>query len=276
MPTSPLFGGAGLVSRRSSTVTEAQNSYLDQIQKRLNNMPTLTGIKPSQTRSVIPQSQQVSSPRVTDLQQDVNSQARGYSQRTTGYVQQAAQKQQQRLEEQKKREEEAQRQQELLAQQQQSISVPQQQQGNVQLVSNQVQGLQPGSQRATVVNAALSLIGTPYAWGGGGYGNKGSRGVGKGTQNVIGVDCSGLTSYALSTIGLRVARQSDQQLRTSGYKTSINNLQPGDLVGWARGGHVAMYIGNGMIVESPNVGKTVRTRKIYPGEAVFGVHLNLS
>lgn len=128
--------------------------------------------------------------------------------------------------------------------------------------------------RAQIVSSAKSLLGTPYAWGGGGYGNRGSHGIGKGTENVIGVDCSGLTSYAYSTVGIRLPRTARGQL-TSGYKTDISNLQPGDLVVWKSGGHTSIYIGNGQIIESPNVGKTVRIRTLGKNEPVVGVRLNL-
>lgn len=151
--------------------------------------------------------------------------------------------------------------------------------GGAVAVSNPVMYSGPLSgSRSHLVKQAQSLLGTPYAWGGGGYGNRSSRGTGKGTQNVIGVDCSGLTSYVYGTLGIKIARQSDAQLRTAGVKTSINNLQPGDLVGWARGGHVAMYVGNGMIIESPKPGSSVRTRKLgsydYSG-GVYGVRVKL-
>jgi cell wall-associated NlpC family hydrolase len=126
-----------------------------------------------------------------------------------------------------------------------------------------------------LVRSAMGLLGTGYAWGGGGYGVRSSRGTGKGTQNVIGVDCSGLTTYAYSTIGIRIPRTARQQ-GTIGYKTSIKNLRPGDLVVWNNGSHTSMYIGNGQIIESPNVGKTVRIRALRPGEAVTGIHLSLS
>lgn len=136
----------------------------------------------------------------------------------------------------------------------------------------------PNAARQKVVREAMGLLGTGYAWGGGGYGNRSSRGTGKGTQNVIGVDCSGLTSYAYSTLGIRLPRQSDQQLRSTGYKTKVQNLRPGDLVGWARGGHVAMYIGNGQIIESPKPGGHVRIRTLGSGDSragVYGVALRL-
>lgn len=48
-------------------------------------------------------------------------------------------------------------------------------------------------------------------------------------------------------------------------KISYSQLQPGDLVFWGSNKndassvyHVAMYIGNGQIIEAPSPGKTVR------------------
>lgn len=125
--------------------------------------------------------------------------------------------------------------------------------------------------RAKILQGAQSLLGTGYAWGGGGYGNRSSRGTGKGTQNVIGVDCSGLTSYIYGLVGYKLPRQSDAQL-ASGYKTSIANAQPGDLIGWGPGGHVAVYAGNGMIIESPKPGGHVQTRKLHARDTQRGVY----
>ena len=147
------------------------------------------------------------------------------------------------------------------------------QSGGAEYTSNTVDDNNP---RGQVVKAAMSLIGTPYAWGGGGYGNKGSRGTGKGTQNVIGVDCSGLVAYAYGAIGLKLPHFSQAQL-SMGYRTSMDKAQPGDLVGWAEPGggvkrHVAVYIGNGMMVEAPQPGGRVQQRPVR-GNA-FAVHLN--
>lgn len=130
--------------------------------------------------------------------------------------------------------------------------------------------------RQQIVNTALSYVkaGTMYAWGGGGAGTRVSRGTGKGTQNVIGVDCSGLTSYAYSQIGVKLPHYSGSQT-SMGYRTNIKNAQPGDIVGWGKGGHVAIYIGNGQIAEAPGVGKPVRTRALRPGENVYAVRLKL-
>lgn len=126
--------------------------------------------------------------------------------------------------------------------------------------------------RYKVLKYAAEMLGTPYAWGGGGIGVRKSRGIGKGTENVIGVDCSGLTSYVYGRVGLKLPRHSNSQTAV-GVKTAIKNAQPGDLVGWNRGGHVAIYAGNGYIIESPKPGGHVRLRKIGSNEGVYAVRL---
>lgn len=131
-----------------------------------------------------------------------------------------------------------------------------------------------GGVRGQILNAAVGMIGTPYAWGGGGIGVRSSRGTGKGTENVIGVDCSGLTSYVYGLYGIRLPRTANAQSVT-GVRTNINNAKPGDLVGWAKGGHIAIYMGDGYILHSPQPGKTVTTRKLFQGEQVFAVSLNI-
>lgn len=138
-------------------------------------------------------------------------------------------------------------------------------------------GIEATGTRAKIVAAAESLIGTPYAWGGGGYKNRGSRGNGKGTSNVIGVDCSGLTQYAYGMVGVKLPRVSDSQL-ANGVKTSLNKAKPGDLIGWGPGGHVAVYAGNGYIIEAVQPGQKARRRKLSHLDSqrgVFAVSLQL-
>lgn len=137
-----------------------------------------------------------------------------------------------------------------------------------------LKGVSPVRQK--IVDTALSYVSnkTMYAWGGGGAGVRVSRGTGKGTQNVIGVDCSGLVAYAYSQIGMKLPHYSGSQT-AMGYRTSIQNAVPGDIVGWNKGGHVAVYVGNGQIAEAPGVGKAARVRSIRPGEAVYAVRLKL-
>lgn len=107
--------------------------------------------------------------------------------------------------------------------------------------------------RQGAISAASKYIGTPYSWGGGSL--KGpSRGIGRGARTV-GFDCSGLVRYAYAQVGKSMPRHSSAQF-AMGKRTSVNNLRPGDLVG--RPGHIAIYIGNGKILEAPSTGKHVR------------------
>jgi cell wall-associated NlpC family hydrolase len=129
--------------------------------------------------------------------------------------------------------------------------------------------------RQQIVNTALQYVKdkVPYAWSGGGAGVRVSRGT-RQDKNVVGVDCSGLVAYSYSKIGVNLPHYSGSQT-AMGYRTNIRNAQPGDIVGWNKGGHVAVYIGNGMIAEAPGSGKLTRVRKLGANEAVYAVRLKL-
>ncbi|WPF66600.1 MULTISPECIES: C40 family peptidase [unclassified Corynebacterium] len=81
------------------------------------------------------------------------------------------------------------------------------------------------------VAAARSAIGTPYSWGG---------------TTPQGFDCSGLTQWAWRQAGVELPRLAQDQ--TVGTPVSAEELQPGDLAVWD--GHVAMYAGDGMLIEA--------------------------
>jgi cell wall-associated NlpC family hydrolase len=100
------------------------------------------------------------------------------------------------------------------------------------------------SLRSQIVNYALQFEGNPYVWGG--------------TSLTNGADCSGFTQSVLEHFGIYIPRTSRTQAN-SGRKVSIDNLQPGDLVFYAKNGtinHVALYIGNGNVISasSPSTG----------------------
>jgi len=74
---------------------------------------------------------------------------------------------------------------------------------------------------------------------------------------VTGFDCSGLTRYAYAQVGISIPRNSTQQYARL-PKVGPSDLRAGDLVFWAldvtRPGtvqHVAIYLGNGQIIEAP-------------------------
>lgn len=127
--------------------------------------------------------------------------------------------------------------------------------------------------RAMAVEAADRWLGTPYVYGGGSAKGPSRSASAHGNPNQVGFDCSGLVQWLLAQAGINAPRLSYDQLKM-GRRTSVNNLQPGDLVGWGDGHHVAMYLGNGRIVEAPRTGLSVRTRTLSDGEDVFGVSLD--
>lgn len=90
----------------------------------------------------------------------------------------------------------------------------------------------PNDIAAKAVRNALTQIGVPYDWGG--------------TTPGVGFDCSGLTQWAYSEAGLNLPRLAQEQ--DVGASISQASLRPGDLAVWD--GHVAMIIGNGMMVEA--------------------------
>lgn len=94
-----------------------------------------------------------------------------------------------------------------------------------------------------VVAAALSKQGAPYGWGHAGPDS---------------FDCSGLMLWAYQQMGMTIPRTSQAQI-AGGQPVSIDDLQPGDIVGYYPGvTHVGMYIGNGQIVHASTYGVPVQ------------------
>jgi cell wall-associated NlpC family hydrolase len=119
----------------------------------------------------------------------------------------------------------------------------------------------------TAIDAALRYLGTPYAWGGGGTDGPG-RGFAQGA-NTIGFDCSGLTQYAYGQAGISIPRNSRAQY-SSLPKVAADDLQAGDLVFWATNPsnpatihHVALYMGNGTVVQAPETGDVVKVSDMW-------------
>ncbi|MGW3667437.1 C40 family peptidase [Streptomyces sp. NPDC005141] len=124
----------------------------------------------------------------------------------------------------------------------------------------------------TVIEAALSQRGVPYAWGGGNAWGK-SYGFccspsGKSGATIRGFDCSGLTVYAYARAGISLPRTAAAQAGAgrripAGLGTSA--LEPGDLVFYADAPghdatiyHVGIYLGSGQMVNAARPGTVVR------------------
>lgn len=127
-----------------------------------------------------------------------------------------------------------------------------------------------------VINRAMSQLGVQYAWGGGNaYGpTRGIRDGGVadafGDYNKIGFDCSGLMIYAFAAAGFRLPHYSGYQAQ-AGRQVPLSQKRPGDMLFWATGGrihHVALYIGNGQMIEAPYSGSHVRIASVRYGGIV--------
>ncbi|MEO2097864.1 MAG: NlpC/P60 family protein, partial [Brachybacterium sp.] len=101
------------------------------------------------------------------------------------------------------------------------------------------------SSSSAIVNAARSAVGTPYSWGGSSLG---------------GMDCSGLVNYAYKAAGISLPRTSGQ-IANGGRWISQSQAQPGDIVAWS--GHVAIYAGNGQIIDASGSKQRVVERSIW-------------
>ena len=103
------------------------------------------------------------------------------------------------------------------------------------------------AEASAAVTWARTQIGAPYLWGATG-------------PNAY--DCSGLTLRAYEHADMVLPRTSREQYAAT-VRISETDLQPGDLVFWSRNGtpegiyHVALYAGDGQIVQAPSAGRDV-------------------
>ncbi|MEF9913303.1 MULTISPECIES: C40 family peptidase [unclassified Streptomyces] len=101
----------------------------------------------------------------------------------------------------------------------------------------------PTEEGGAAVRYAVEQIGKPYVWG---------------AEGPDSYDCSGLTSQAWSAAGRDIPRTSQEQWAEL-PKVPIGSLRPGDLVVYfPKATHVALYIGNGLVVQAPRPGATVK------------------
>ncbi|WP_084714740.1 C40 family peptidase [Streptacidiphilus rugosus] len=103
-------------------------------------------------------------------------------------------------------------------------------------------GAKPSAAGAAAVAYAFAQLGKPYVWGGSG-------------PTVF--DCSGLTSQAWLHAGVPIPRTSEEQWAQLTH-VPLNQLRPGDLILYFTGAsHVAIYIGGGLVIQSPHPGAFV-------------------
>ena len=108
-----------------------------------------------------------------------------------------------------------------------------------------------------LVAYAMQFVGNPYVWGGNSLTN--------------GCDCSGFVHEVYEYFGYNLVRYS-MSFAYEGVAVSLENIKPGDIVVYERNkdgvGHVAIYAGNGKIVEAQSskagitANRSVTCRKI--------------
>lgn len=127
--------------------------------------------------------------------------------------------------------------------------------GDPAVIAAPPEGIPPGDvappggspEAATVIQAALSRIGSPYSWGGSG-------------PNAF--DCSGLVMWSFQQAGISLPHSS-QALANGGQPVSMDQIQPGDLVTYySDASHVGIYIGDGMMVHASTYGTPVRVAPV--------------
>lgn len=74
-------------------------------------------------------------------------------------------------------------------------------------------------------------------------------------------DCSGLTSKAWAAAGKSLAHSAATQYSQT-TRISRSQLKAGDLVFYRNNGHVALYVGDGMIIDASRTGEPVKHRSI--------------
>lgn len=119
-----------------------------------------------------------------------------------------------------------------------------------------------GGQNVTgqdIVNYAMKFVGNPYVWGG--------------NSLTKGCDCSGFVHLVYKNFGYNTVRYS-MSFMYEGKAVSKSDVRPGDIVVYARKngiGHVAIYAGNGLIVEAQSASKGITANRSIDCREIVGI-----
>lgn len=107
-----------------------------------------------------------------------------------------------------------------------------------------------------VLAVAKSMSGIPYLWGG---------------SSSLAADCSGFTQIAFKAAGMLLPRDTSMQIKCGIEVPALEQALPGDLIfyGNSKGkvNHVAIYLGDGMIIHSSGRVRICRMSPEAPGTA---------
>ena len=97
------------------------------------------------------------------------------------------------------------------------------------------------TQAGKAVAFAYAQLGKPYVWG---------------ATGPASYDCSGLVQAAWASAGVTIPRTTYEQWPALPH-VPMSAIQPGDLIFFDQIGHVAIYVGNNMIIDAPQPGQSV-------------------
>jgi cell wall-associated NlpC family hydrolase len=109
-----------------------------------------------------------------------------------------------------------------------------------------------GPTGADVVADAKKYLGVPYVLDG---------------ESTKGMDCSGLVQQTYKDLGITLGRGVHEQMTEGTAVPSLAQAQPGDLIVFKGGGHVAIYEGNDMVIHAPMPGRYVQNEKLWVGDS---------
>ncbi|MET8828251.1 NlpC/P60 family protein [Streptomyces sp. NPDC004610] len=105
----------------------------------------------------------------------------------------------------------------------------------------------PTAQGERALRYAVEQLGKPYEWG---------------AEGPDSYDCSGLTSKAWADAGTTIPRTSQEQWAQLD-RVPLDRLRPGDLVVYfPEATHVALYLGDGKVVQAPRPGASIKVSPI--------------
>lgn len=125
-------------------------------------------------------------------------------------------------------------------------------------IGSDVKGWKANPKAVQAVRFALAQLGKPYVWA---------------AEGPDAYDCSGLVLASYDSVGVGLPRIADEQYRATATRpVSLSQLLPGDLIFYGNTPgqstsiyHVAMYIGQGRVVQAPTFGVPVQVAPLSLG-----------
>ncbi|GAA5518161.1 hypothetical protein Lsed01_00582 [Demequina sediminis] len=102
---------------------------------------------------------------------------------------------------------------------------------------------------SAIIAEAAKYVGVPYVLGG---------------STPSGFDCTGFVSYVYRAFGISLPRSSGAYYNVG---TRVSDPQPGDLI--VSPGHVGIYAGPNLQIDSPRPGKTIQFRPIWQSNPIY-------